>query len=108
MNGAAAASKDFDKPELKNNIAYQYAAARNVLYRKGKVTELLISYEPGLQYFNEWWKQLFGESEGKDKKVFTHPALTSPQIYILSVNISKMAVVTFLKQLLKWTNHATT
>ncbi|ECH6824552.1 glucose-6-phosphate isomerase [Listeria monocytogenes] len=68
MNGAAAASKDFDKPELKNNIAYQYAAARNVLYRKGKVTELLISYEPGLQYFNEWWKQLFGESEGKDKK----------------------------------------
>ncbi len=54
--------------KLKNNIAYQYAAARNVLYRKGKVTELLISYEPGLQYFNEWWKQLFGESEGKDKK----------------------------------------
>ncbi len=68
MEGAEAASKDFAKPSLKENIAYQYAAARNVLYRKGKVTELLISYEPGLQYFNEWWKQLFGESEGKDKK----------------------------------------
>ncbi|MBC1521716.1 glucose-6-phosphate isomerase [Listeria aquatica] len=68
MDGAEAASKDFAKPSLKENIAYQYAAARNVLYRKGKVTELLISYEPGLQYFNEWWKQLFGESEGKDKK----------------------------------------
>lgn len=68
LEGAEAASKDFSAPELKNNIAYQYAAARNVLYRKGKVTELLISYEPSLQYFNEWWKQLFGESEGKDKK----------------------------------------
>lgn len=68
MEGAEAASKDFAKPSLKENLAYQYAAARNVLYRKGKVTELLISYEPGLQYFNEWWKQLFGESEGKDQK----------------------------------------
>lgn len=68
LEGAEAASKDFSAPELKNNIAYQYATARNVLYRKGKVTELLISYEPSLQYFNEWWKQLFGESEGKDKK----------------------------------------
>lgn len=68
MEGAEVASKDFAKPSLKENLAYQYAAARNVLYRKGKVTELLISYEPGLQYFNEWWKQLFGESEGKDQK----------------------------------------
>ena len=41
---------------------------RNILYRKGKVTELLINYEPGMQYFSEWWKQLFGESEGKDQK----------------------------------------
>ncbi|MBC2106548.1 glucose-6-phosphate isomerase [Listeria booriae] len=68
MKGADAARDDFSSPELSNNIAYQYAAARNVLYRKGKVTELLINYEPGLQYFNEWWKQLFGESEGKDQK----------------------------------------
>ena len=50
------------------NEAYQYAAMRNILYRKGKVTELLINYEPGMQYFSEWWKQLFGESEGKDQK----------------------------------------
>ncbi|MBC1436557.1 glucose-6-phosphate isomerase [Listeria rocourtiae] len=68
MQGADAARADFSSPELDKNIAYQYAAARNVLYRKGKVTELLINYEPGLQYFNEWWKQLFGESEGKDQK----------------------------------------
>ncbi|MBC1287423.1 glucose-6-phosphate isomerase [Listeria booriae] len=68
MKGADVARADFSSPELSKNIAYQYAAARNVLYRKGKVTELLINYEPGLQYFNEWWKQLFGESEGKDQK----------------------------------------
>ena len=53
---------------LTENPAYQYAAVRNVLYNKGKTIEMLINYEPGLQYFSEWWKQLFGESEGKDQK----------------------------------------
>src|SRR5699024_5102349 len=50
------------------NPAYQYAAVRNVLYNKGRTIELLVSYEPHLHYFSEWWKQLFGESEGKDQK----------------------------------------
>lgn len=68
MAGAEQASKDYNNDDLKNNEAYQYAALRNILYRKGKVTELLINYEPTLQYFSEWWKQLFGESEGKDQK----------------------------------------
>ncbi|MFT8320092.1 MAG: glucose-6-phosphate isomerase [Bacillus sp. (in: firmicutes)] len=68
MKGAAAARDDFSVSELKDNIAYQYAAVRNVLYNKGKTIEMLINYEPGLQYFSEWWKQLFGESEGKDQK----------------------------------------
>ncbi|PKG21842.1 glucose-6-phosphate isomerase [Niallia nealsonii] len=68
MKGAAAARVDFSSSELKENIAYQYAAVRNVLYNKGKTIEMLINYEPGLQYFSEWWKQLFGESEGKDQK----------------------------------------
>lgn len=68
MKGAAQASKDFSMPELTENPAYQYAAVRNALYNKGKTTEMLINYEPGLQYFSEWWKQLFGESEGKDQK----------------------------------------
>src|SRR5690606_30024291 len=48
--------------------AYQYAAIRNALYRKGKVTEILVNYEPNLHFVSEWWKQLFGESEGKDYK----------------------------------------
>ncbi len=68
MEGAASAREDFSPSELEENAAYQYAAVRNVLYNKGKTIEMLINYEPGLQYFSEWWKQLFGESEGKDQK----------------------------------------
>ena len=68
MSGAADAREWYATPNIEDNGAYQYAAARNVLYRKGKITEILVNYEPSLQYFNEWWKQLFGESEGKDQK----------------------------------------
>ncbi|MBB6453411.1 glucose-6-phosphate isomerase [Salirhabdus euzebyi] len=68
MKGAQDASQDLSSENLFENPAYQYAACRNILYRKGKTVELLINYEPALQYFSEWWKQLFGESEGKDQK----------------------------------------
>lgn len=68
MEGAAQAQEDFSHSELEDNQAYQYAVVRNVLYNKGKTIEMLINYEPNLQYFSEWWKQLFGESEGKDQK----------------------------------------
>ncbi len=68
MKGAAVAKEDFRSSELLENAAYQYAAVRNILYNKGKTIEMLINYEPGLQSFSEWWKQLFGESEGKDQK----------------------------------------
>jgi len=68
MDGARKAREDFSKEDLEENLAYQYAAIRNILYNKGKTIEMLINYEPGLQYFAEWWKQLFGESEGKDQK----------------------------------------
>jgi glucose-6-phosphate isomerase len=68
MKGAAEAREVYSKPSLKDNDAYKYAAVRNALYNKGKVIEVLVNYEPSLHYFNEWWKQLFGESEGKDNK----------------------------------------
>src|SRR5699024_9318733 len=68
MNGASAAREDLSSSDLNENIAYQYAAIRNILYAKGYTTEMLINYEPALQYFSEWWKQLFRESEGKDFK----------------------------------------
>ena len=68
MQGAAEAQKEYDNPDLFTNDCYQYAAARNILYRKGKEIEILVSYEPGFTMMNEWWKQLYGESEGKDGK----------------------------------------
>jgi glucose-6-phosphate isomerase len=68
MAGARDASRLFAEADLERNAAYQYAAVRNALYRKGYTTELLVNYEPSLHYFSEWWKQLFGESEGKDFK----------------------------------------
>ncbi len=83
MQGAADASKAYSSDKLEENEAYQYAAMRNILYRKGKVTELLINYEPGMQYFSEWWKQLYGESEGKDQKASTLQAQTSQLICTL-------------------------
>ncbi|WP_078544298.1 glucose-6-phosphate isomerase [Litchfieldia alkalitelluris] len=84
MEGAAVASKDFSKSELEENPAYQYAAVRNALYNKGKTIEMLINYEPGLQYFSEWWKQLFGESEGKDQKgIFPSSANFSTDLHSL-------------------------
>jgi glucose-6-phosphate isomerase len=51
-----------------DNIAAQYASVRNELYRRGKKIEILVNFNPKLHYFNEWWKQLYGESEGKDNK----------------------------------------
>ncbi|MEC0247500.1 glucose-6-phosphate isomerase [Paenibacillus chitinolyticus] len=68
MRGAADAREAFSSPELSENASYQYAAVRNALYRKGKTTEILVNYEPSLHYVSEWWKQLYGESEGKDNK----------------------------------------
>lgn len=57
-----------DSVAFEDNIACQYAAARNALYQKGKTVEILVNYQPKLQYFAEWWKQLYGESEGKEGK----------------------------------------
>ncbi len=68
MKGAREAEKDCAVNHPDENPAYQYAVYRNALYGQGKTIEMLVNYEPSLQYFSEWWKQLFGESEGKDLK----------------------------------------
>lgn len=68
MDGAKQAFDKYNNPDLATNESYQYAAVRNIFYNKGKSIELFVSYEPGLSYVAEWWKQLFGESEGKDEK----------------------------------------
>ena len=68
MNGAADAMKAYSEADLEKNDCYKYAAIRNLLYRAGKKIELMVSYEPSFTMMNEWFKQLFGESEGKDGK----------------------------------------
>jgi len=68
MKGAADARDRVENADYKENPALLYAAIRNLLYRKGKSVEITVNYEPGLHYVAEWWKQLFGESEGKDLK----------------------------------------
>ena len=68
MEGAAAARKTALEAEYEKNPALLYAAVRNILLRKGKQIEVVANYEPSLHYVSEWWKQLYGESEGKDQK----------------------------------------
>ncbi|HBG5343245.1 TPA: glucose-6-phosphate isomerase [Clostridioides difficile] len=68
MKGANDAREAFQNSDLKINDSYRYAVARTILHRKGKDVELLVNYEPQLHYVSEWWKQLYGESEGKENK----------------------------------------
>ena len=68
MKGAAAGREAALENAFEENDALKYAAVRNILHRKGKMVEVLANYEPSLHYVNEWWKQLYGESEGKDQK----------------------------------------
>ena len=68
MEGAQAGRKEALENDFKDNGALQYAAVRNILLRKGKAIEVLANYEPSLHYVSEWWKQLYGESEGKDQR----------------------------------------
>ena len=97
MNGARIAQEKYRDENLKYNECYQYAVARNILYKQDKYIELLVNYEPKMHYFIEWWKQLFGESEGKDGKGifpsgvdYTTDLHSIQQIYILWGNIYKM------------------
>jgi glucose-6-phosphate isomerase len=76
MAGAAEGVRAYGVPDLAENPAYQYAAVRNALYAQGKQVELLTVYEPQLRYTAEWWKQLFGESEGKEGKGILPHALS--------------------------------
>ena len=68
MSGAKFAQGKYSDNDIKYNECYQYAVMRNILYKENKNIEILANYEPKLHYFTEWWKQLYGESEGKDLK----------------------------------------
>ena len=68
MAGARNGQDKYNDSDVKYNDCYRYAVARNILYKQNKNTEILVNYEPKMLYFTEWWKQLYGESEGKDEK----------------------------------------
>ena len=84
MLGAADAKCAYSVSDLDNNDAMKYAAIRNILQRKGKSTEILVGYEPYMLMLNEWWKQLYGESEGKDGKgIFPASVIFSTDLHSL-------------------------
>ena len=68
MRGAADSREKYNNDDVEHNDCLRYASIRNILYNKGKKIEILAAYEPAVQMFSEWWKQLYGESEGKDNK----------------------------------------
>jgi len=84
MQGAATAREDLKDGDVYSNDCYRYAAMRNILYRKGKSVEMMVSYEPDYTMMNEWFKQLFGESEGKENKgIFPASAVFSTDLHSL-------------------------
>ena len=84
MKGAQDARLAFSDPDINKNDCYKYAAIRNVLSRKGKTVEMMVSYEPSYAMMNEWFKQLYGESEGKDGKgIFPASAIFSTDLHSL-------------------------
>ena len=84
MRGAAKAASSLKECDITKNDAYKYAVLRNALLAKGKVMEIMACYEPAFQYMNEWWKQLFGESEGKDGKgIFPVSVIYSTDLHSL-------------------------
>lgn len=95
MKGAAKAQVDFCA-DFDNNDCYKYAALRNILYRKGKSVEMLVSYDPSFVMMSEWYKQLFGESEGKDNKgIFPSSAVFSTDLHSMGQYIQDGARILF-------------
>ncbi len=82
MSGAAHGREKYKNTDIAQNDCYRYAAIRNILYRKGKDIEMLASYEPFSAMFNEWWKQLYGESEGKNGRgIFPSSVIFSTDLH---------------------------
>ncbi|MBQ8389203.1 MAG: glucose-6-phosphate isomerase [Clostridia bacterium] len=90
MAGAEAARTELTSADISKNDSYKYAAIRNILLRKGKNVEILVGYEPYLQMFSEWWKQLFGESEGKDNRgIYPSSVIFSTDLHSLGQYIQE-------------------
>ena len=96
MESAARAREDLSVCDLDKNDCYRYAALRNILYRKGKAIEILVSYEPAFSMMAEWYKQLFGESEGKDNKgIYPSSAIFSTDLHSMGQFIQEGSRILF-------------
>ena len=96
MQGAAQAREALSVCDLEKNDCYRYAALRNILYRKGKAIEILVSYEPAFTMMSEWYKQLFGESEGKDNKgIYPSSAVFSTDLHSMGQFIQEGSRILF-------------
>ena len=96
MDGAAKAREVLSVCDLEKNDCYRYAALRNILYRKGKAIEIMVSYEPAFTMMNEWYKQLFGESEGKDNKgIYPSSAIFSTDLHSMGQFIQEGSRILF-------------
>ena len=96
MDGAAKAREVLSVCDLEKNDCYRYAALRNILYRKGKAIEIMVSYEPAFIMMNEWYKQLFGESEGKDNKgIYPSSAIFSTDLHSMGQFIQEGSRILF-------------
>lgn len=96
MDGAKAAADKFKDFSVDNNDAVKYAMIRNILYSKGKSIEMLVSYEPAFAMMNEWFKQLYGESEGKDNKgIFPASAIFSTDLHSMGQYVQDGARILF-------------
>ncbi len=96
MAGAAEARDAFADPNLETNECYRYAAARHVMLRRGRAVELMVSYEPRYALMSEWWKQLYGESEGKDGKgLFPASVIFSTDLHSLGQFVQDGANILF-------------
>ena len=90
MQGAADSMEKYSSEDVEQNDCCTYAAIRNILYRKGKTTEMMVAYEPDYTMMNEWYKQLFGESEGKDNKgLFPSSAVFSTDLHSMGQYIQQ-------------------
>lgn len=96
MQGANDARKAYTDPDMEKNDCYKYAAIRNILYRKGNAVEMMVAYEPDYTMMNEWFKQLFGESEGKDGKgLYPSSAVFSTDLHSMGQFIQQGSRVLF-------------
>ena len=90
INGARNGEEKYNDSDVKYNACYRYAVARNILYKQNKTTEILVNYEPKMLYFTEWWKQLYGESEGKEGKgIFPSGATFTTDLHSLGQYIQE-------------------